>query len=77
LIHADQPPGQPVGVRDVGWIRDLLKQNGIPFREDELPLVAEVYEEYERLGAAIDAIDLPSTSLPALTLGAALSEQAP
>jgi hypothetical protein len=77
-LYADLPPERlDASGRDVGWIRELLQQSGIPVAEDEVPLVAEVYEEYEHLGAVIDAVDLPPASTPALTLPAILSDQAP
>ena len=68
-LSADLPPRRPdPDSQDLGWIRQLLLQSGIPVDDDELPLVAEVYREYERLAAAIDAVDLPPASVPAITL---------
>jgi hypothetical protein len=67
-LYADLPPIRPDGgVGDVGWVRELLRQSAIPVAEDELAAVAEVYQEYERLAAVIDAVDLPPASVPAIT----------
>ena len=77
-LFADLPPeSSTASARDVGWVREVLRQSGIVVTEDELPLVAEVYEEYERLAAVIDEVDLPPASVPAITLPAILSEQTP
>ena len=67
-LYADLPASRPDGgARDVDWVRELLRQSGIPVSEDELSLVAEVYEEYERLAAVIDSVDLPPATVPAIS----------
>ena len=52
------------------WIARVLVQSAIPVDDTELPLVAEVYQEYERLIRVLDEYDLPSAESPATTLDA-------
>jgi len=54
--------------RDVAWIGELLRQQGIAVDDEELPLVAHVYAEYERLMAVVEGVELPPDQPPALAL---------